>query len=385
MLRNALVIITFLSIFQTISWGAEKAPVFTQKDFAKMILQTFSWTSGLPSEPADRDYLLILGGKRTFRYEAENAYNEQTDRVTMRDFPLFGAFTGKGWILGVSDSTSTNFTILLPAAGEYELKGVLKGNGFIWAIDDKEYRADSNSVNFRDTAIAKVSLPAGIVTIKVTIPPEGAVDSFSLTASDHTPIQPFSGWRFREPLTAVRAAETLVALTNRYDRLPDSAKDAPPKTIAVFEKIALPPEAVTTKVSYLGPFSSAEWVRADYRGVTLKIPLVVAAAGYYGLTVNVMGETITGNINDTSFRLPAKPYLSKVNLGIYRLESGDNTLSISLPPTGGIDTIEFNKKSTLPDDFLRLAGVTGPADRLIGAKEAAALLKKIQDYVSVRK
>ncbi|MFA7404320.1 MAG: hypothetical protein WC007_10015 [Pelobacteraceae bacterium] len=385
MLRYLSVIIIVLLQLASVSWGADTRTVFTQKDFARLILQQFTWSNGLPKEPADRDYLMIMGGKRTFRYEAENAFNEQTDRVTVRNFPLLGAFTGKGWILGVSDTTSSTFTVLLPLAGEYALKAVIKGNGFVWAIGDKEYRADSNSGNFRDTDIAKVALAAGVVTIKVTIPPEGAIDSFSLTAPDYTLIQPFPGWRFKEALTAARMAETAVAMTNRYAQLPDAGPAASPKPFAVAEKVVLPPSAVPTADSFLGPFFSAKWIRADYRGATLQIPLTVAETGYYTLTANVMGGKISGSVNDTPFNLLAKQYLSKVNLGLFRLEAGNNNLVINLPPTGGIDTVEFNRKSTAPDDFLRLAGVAGPAERLIKAEEAASFLKSIQGSFSIRK
>ncbi|MGB9082293.1 MAG: hypothetical protein WCD00_13425 [Desulfuromonadaceae bacterium] len=344
-----------------------------------------SWNSGLLKDPADRDYLMILGGKRTFRYEAENAFNEETDRVTIRDFPLYGSFTGKGWILGVSDATSASFSILLPVAGEYDVKAVIKGDGFVWNIDGKEYRADSKSGIFRETDIAKVTLKAGVTTINVTIPPEGGIDSFSLKAPDYMPVQPFIGWRFREGLTAARMAEVAAALTNRFAQLPDAAQAESPKPLAVFEKTVLPPTAAYTTAPYLGYFSSAKWIRADYRGATLQIPLTVAESGYYGLTVNAMGENISGNVNGTAFKLSGKPYLTKLNLGLHRLESGDNTLMITLPPMGGIDSIEFNRKRTTPEDFLRLSGVPGPADRLIGAEEAGAFLKSIRDSISIRK
>lgn len=350
-----------------------------------MIVQQFSWNGGLPKEPADRDYLMILGGKRTFRYEAETAYNDQTDLVTVRDFPLFGAFTGKGWLLGVTDATTSVFTIWLPVEGEYNLKGVIKGSGFVWNIDGKEYRADSKSGNFRETDIGKVTLKAGVVTINVTIPPEGAIDSFSLTAPDHTSIQPFMGWRFKERLTAVRMAEISVAMTNGFARLPDADPTTSPGQIAVFDKTILPLNAAYTTAPYLGLFYSAQWIRADYRGASLKIPFTVAETGYYGLTVNVMGEKISGSINDIPFNLTAKPYLDKLYLGLYRLNAGDNLLLITLPPSGGIDVIELNKKSTEPDGFLRLAGVPGPADRPIEAPEAAALLKSIQGSFAIRK
>lgn len=385
MYRNILLTISLLILFQSVSWGAEKAPVFTQKDFAKLILQQFSWSGGLSKEPADRDYLMVLSGKRTFKYEAENAYNAETDRVTLRDFPMFGAFTGKGWILGVSDATDSTFTILLPIDGEYDLKAVIKGNGFVWHIDNKEYPVDSKSGNFRETDVAKVKLKAGVVTIKITIPPEGAIDSFSLAAPDYTSIQPLMGWRFKEGLTAARMAEIAVALTNGFTRLPDDSPAAAPRLTAASEKAILPPTASLTTASHLGPFTSAKWIRADYRGATLQIPLTVSETGYYGLTINVMGTAISGSINSTPFKLAAKPYLSKQSLGLYRLESGDNILTITLPPSGGIDNVEFSKKSSTPDNFLLLAGVSGPGDRLIESQEAVALLKSIQDSYSIRK
>lgn len=385
MLHRILLFVSFLAIFNSVSWGADKAPIYTQKDFARLILQQFSWNDGLPKEPADRDYLMILGGKRTFRYEAENAYNELTDRVTLRDFALYGEFTGKGWLLGVSDATDATFTILLPVDGEYDFKAVIKGDGFVWNIDGKNYPADSKVKKFQETSVAKVKLKAGVVTIKLTIPPDGAIDSFSLSAPDYTSIQPFMGWRFKEALTAVRMAEIAVALANRYDQLPDAGPEVSPKPVSAFEKVDLPPNVQPTVADYLGAFASAKWVRANFQGATLKFPLTVTETGYYGLTANIMGEKLAGKVNNTLFNLEGKAYLSKINLGVYRLDSGDNSLSITLPAMGGIDNIEVAKKSTKPEDFLRLAGVPGPATRLIGADEAAALVKNIQSSFAIRK
>jgi hypothetical protein len=385
MFRSVLLVISLLTLVNSHSWGAESVPAFTQKDFALMILEQFGWSDGVPKEPADRDYLLILGGKRSFRYEAENSYNALTDRVTVRSFPMFGEFTGKGWLLGVSDETSATFTILLPLSGEYDISAVIKGSGFVWNINGKEYRADAKSEKFQETEIARVPLKAGTITIKTAIPPEGAIDSFSLKSSDHAPIQPLLGWRFREALTAGRMAEVAVAMTNRYSQLPDVERSLSPAPLAVIEKAELPPSAAASTVSFLGPFAATKWVRADYRGATLQIPVVVAETGYYGLTINAVGETISGRVNDTPFKLSGKPYLEKLYAGLFRLESGDNTLLLTLPPLGGIDTIELHKKSTTPDDFLRLAGIPGPPERLIGSKEAAAFLKAVQGAFAVRK
>lgn len=385
MFRKYLIIVMALSLFQSISWGADKAPVFTQKDFARLLLTQYSWSDGLPKEPGDRDYLTILGGKRTYKYEAENAFNEKTDRITVREFQLYGPFTGKGWIQGVSDTTSSTFTILLPIAGEYDFKAVIKGNGFVWKIDGKEFKSDSKSANFREVEVAKVKLKAGAITINLSIPPDGAIDYFSLSAPDNQSIQPFLGWRFKEKMTAGRLAEVAVALTNGYAQLPDLGPEGSPRPIVVSEKIVMPVSAALTDGSSLGPFSSPKWIRADYRGAVIQIPMVLAETGYYGLTVNALGELLTGAVNETTFKVAGKPYLEKSPIGLHRLEAGDNSLVINLPPAGGFDMIEFNKKNTTPDSFLKLAGVPGPADRLVTAEEAAALLKKIQGVSYIRK
>lgn len=385
MFRYITVIITALLLTASFSWGEVKAAAFSQKDFALLILQQYLWSDGLPKEPVDRDSLLILGGKRTYRYEAESAYNELTDRVTVNSSTMFGAFTGKGWVLGVSDTTSSNFTILLPIGGEYDIKAVVKGNGFVWSIGGKEYHVDSKSGNFQEVNIAKVALKAGVVAISVTIPPQGCIDSFSLTAPDYPSIQPYKGWRFKEKLTAGALAETVVAMTNRFAELPDAGQEASSKSRADFDKMVVPPTVTHTTASYLGTFTSPKWLRADYRGASLQIPLTVAETGYYGLVLNAMGQPLSGSVNDTPFKLAGKPYLYKQEIGLYRLEEGDNMLTVVLPPTGGIDSVQFSKKSSTPDDFLRLAGVPGPANRLVGVEEATAVLKKIQASYSIRK
>lgn len=384
MFRRIMMFISGFFILNSVAWGVDVKPEFTQKDFAQLILNHFSWSAGLPAEPSDRDYLQILSGKRTFRYEAEIAYNVTTDRVTVREFEIFGPFTGKGWVLGVSDTSSANFSVLLPIEGEYTVRTVTKGNGFVWNIDKKDYRVDSNSGNFRDVTVGKIGLKAGVLSINVTIPPEGAIDSFSLTASDLAPIQPLLGWRFKEPLNAGRMAEIAISMASLYPQLPEST-DNSIKTVSVAEVAQIPATAAKTGIEYLGKFTSPEWVRADYRGATLQIPIKVADTGFYNITANVMGAVIKGSVNQNAFEVKGKPHLDRVNLGLYRLESGDNMITVDLPPMGGIDALEFNKKSSSPADLLKLAGLNGPPDRLIRADEAGAFLKTFQAAYPIRK
>ncbi len=384
MFRSFLLTLAIFLILCAAGQATETKSEFTQKDFAKLMIDSFSWAPGLPADSTDRDYLLILGGKRTFRYEAENAYNPATDRVTVREYSLFGPFTGKGWLLGVSDTTYATFTVLLPIQGEYSVKAVIKGNGFVWNLNGKDYKVDSKSGNFREMEIGKIVLKAGVLEIKVTIPPEGAIDSFSFAAADHPPIQPLVGWRFKERLNAGRLAEIAVSMTSRFAQLPES-QDSSLKSFSIAEAATIPAAAAKTGIAYLGKFTSKEWVRADYRGASIQIPVKAADAGYYGITANILGEKIRGSVNEIGFEAKGRPYLDRLDLGLFRLEGGDNMITVELPPMGGIDTLDFRKKSTIPDDFLKLAGIKGPPERLITADEAGTFLKSIQQAYQVRK
>ncbi|MBI5484618.1 MAG: hypothetical protein HY888_09175 [Deltaproteobacteria bacterium] len=384
MFRRIIMVAAVFMLLNSVGWGAEAKKEFTQKDFAQLVVEQFSWDSGLPKEPADRDYLLILGGKRTFSYEAESSYNDRTDLVSTRDTIMFGPFTGKGWILGVSSTTSANFTVLLPVQGEYILKAVIKGDGFVWNVDKKDYRADSKSAKFREVEVGKIFLKAGIVKIEVTIPPEGAIDSFSFAAADYTPIQPLVGWRFKERLTAGRMAEIAVSMMSGYSRLPESP-DSALKTLSAAEAAILPESAAKTGTAFLGKFFSTEWIRADYRGASIQIPVKVDETGYYSITANLLGDRISGSVNESRFEFSGKQYLDKLTFGPFRFESGDNMITVNLPPMGGIDTVEFSRKSTLPADFLKLAGISGPPERPVTADEARSFLKSFQSAFPVRK
>lgn len=384
MFRRIIMVAAVFMLMNSVGWAAEAKKEFTQKDFAQLVVEQFSWDAGLPKEPADRDYLLILGGKRTFSYEAESSYNDRTDLVSTRDSIMFGPFTGKGWVLGVSSTTSANFTILLPVQGEYILKAVIKGDGFIWNVDKKDYRTDSKSAKFREVEVGKIVMKAGIVKIEVSIPPEGAIDSFTLTAADYTPVQPLVGWRFKERLTAGRMAEIAVSMMSGYARLPESADNAL-KALSAAETAILPESAARTGTAFLGKFFSTEWIRADYRGASIQIPVKVDETGYYSITANLLGERISGSVNESRFEVSGKQYLDKLKFGPFRFESGDNMITVNLPPMGGIDTIEFSRKSTLPVDFLKLAGISGPPERPVAADEARSFLKSFQSAFPVRK
>lgn len=363
----------------------EKAPlVFTQKDLAKMIVAQFGWTEGLPKDAADRDYYVILGGKRNFRYEAENSYNPETDMVTIRNFLLYGSFTGKGWMLGISEPTTANFSVLVPISGEYSFKGVVKGNGFVWKIGDKELKGGSAARRFTMVDFGTISVKAGVIKVRTDLPIDGGIDSFSLVAPDYRSIQPFAGWRFREPLTVVRMAEVGVAMMDHYHLLPEDRRN-PVKPLEVVDVVQPASNLISTDVKFLGAFSARAWLRANDSGAVIQIPIKIDESGFYNLRARVMGDKINGDVNGVPFLVAGKPYLAMTDFGLFRLEAGDNILTLKLPPLGGIDIVDISQKDSSPAEFMKLAGFTGDPERLVKADEALAYIKQIREKYPVRK
>jgi len=98
-----------------------------------------------------------------------------------------------------------------------------------------------------------------------------------------------------------------------------------------------------------------------------------------------MGGRITGSVNESLFEALAKPFFDTVRLGLFRLESGDNLITINLPPMGGIDTLELSMKNMGSDSFLAVSGIKGPAGRLISVDEADATIKSVTGSYPVRR
>ena len=72
---------------------AAAASTVLQRDWMVALVEGLGWSFGLPDEPDDEDYLRILSGVRSFRYEAE-ARCHPDDRVSVKSFRTYGYCSG---------------------------------------------------------------------------------------------------------------------------------------------------------------------------------------------------------------------------------------------------------------------------------------------------
>lgn len=352
------------------------APV-TQGELAARLVKEAGWEAGLPAEPKPADYLAVLGGKRTLRFEAEDVYNVQGDNVSVRNYPLHGPFTGTGWLSGVAQPTTARFTVFLPREGEYLLKVVSRGDGQKWRAGGREFTVSTGG-SLREAEAGKVFLTAGSQEITVLLPPEGGVDSLALAACDLPPVGPLDGWRPAAPLTRGDLAQTLASLLGIETQLPiDQA--AGPRTIAVHAASKLPPTVSTTSAGFLGTFTPPKWVRVGAAGALLEVPLEVAETGVYGVRVRLLGNPVTLELEGRRFERPGKPFLDWHDLGFMRIEKGTHLLRIELPPMGGADVVELVKRKSSPADYLAVTGLKGdPRETVPRAEFEAALADAVK-------
>ena len=366
-------------------FGAEQEPqktatTVTQGEFAARLINALQWDKGLPDKPKESDYLAILDGKRTFRFEAEEHYDTKKDSVSVR---TFGSFSGTGWLSGIATPTTVHLSAFIPLEGEYTLTVVAKGDDQRWSVNSQ-----SLTVNFgpglSEKVAGKVRLPAGAQEITVQLPPEGAIDYFTLTAPSLKALMPFSGWRFKEPVTQGDVAKMAVTLWNLEASMPADPA-AKPVTIAAFETPELPKSAVLSTAKYYGTFSAKKWVRAGYEKITLNIPLTIDQEAVYNIKVRYRGKKLSAFVDGLPVTRDGKNSLTLLDLGLYSLTRGNHKLLIELAPGEGVDTILLERRKSAPGDFMAAAGMKGDAGAPVTPADLDALLAKLRERFSVRK
>jgi len=360
--------------------AAEKLKEF---DLARKLVDTLGFGEGLPAKPVEKDYLQILGGNRTFKFEAENSFDSQSDPVTVRDFPLYGAFSGKGWLHATTNRTAVHFKVFIPVTGKYTLKVTARGDNQLWSVAGKAFKHSSGDT-FNESDIGQVFIPAGELEFNAVIDPAGAIDTFTFTAPAYTPIEPLAGWNPGQPLTAAACNETIAALLGLEPLLPvDSSYKA--KVIEAASLPDLSPRVQLTDTQIYGQPVAAKWVRAFQAKATLAIPLEIESTAVYSLRVRASGTTLTAGFGPQKFTVKPKPFLDWIDLGTFRLAKGKHRLEVELPPMGGIDIIEVTKKLSSPADYAAItkSGIAGNAP--LQPAELDDLIKSLKNQFKERR
>lgn len=339
-----------------------KNEIIKQREFVRMLVSGLRWQQGLPKKPSDSDYLDILGGRRSFLFEAEN-HHARNDNVFVKEYDRDGSFSGRGWVSGVSVPSTVHFSVHIPVEGDYVLSVSVKGEPQVWSIGGRTFKVAGGD-HFTEKEAGTVHLAAGNLEFTVEMPAHGGIDCFTLDAPPLTSIEPLEGWRLDAPLTLLDVAHTTTALLDWEKGLPDDA--AKGITIPISEAVPLPPHVSRTTANYLGPFSSKEWVRAAAnQGAVLRVPLIMGDSAAYDIRVRYMGETLTAELDGRKFVKPGKPYLDWISLGLNRLKIGAHTLTLKLLPGAGVDVVTLVKRKSAPADYLKLAGIEGsPGDKV---------------------
>lgn len=363
--------------------GTDKKQPVQQGAFAARLVEALGWGDGIPESPKDKDYQAVLSGVRNYRFEAEEFYDRAGDVATVRTYKVFGPYSGKGWLSGISSQTSIHFKVFLPLAGTYTLKVAGKGDGQLWSVGGRGFKANCGN-SFSVAQLGKVTLPAGTFEFNAVLPPDGAIDYVDFSAPSYAPIEPSGGWDFSGLLTQHHLAEVTAALLGLEDKLPKN-KRVGTKNIHVASTVELPSGVTTTTNEHLGKFFAPKWIRVGTDPVSFDLPIGAEEPAVYGVRVRFVGSELTASLAGRDVVLTGKPYLDWLDLGTFRLTKGTHTLHLALPPFGGIDVVEVTPRESSPADYLAAAQLTGAAAQPVLTGQVDDILISLVDRFKERR
>ena len=355
--------------------------VVKQGEFAARLVNVTGLAAGLPEKPVLKDYLAILGGNRSYTFEAEEIFDNIADRVTVRTFNAFGPFSGKGWVGGTTTPTPVHFRVLLPLGAKYTFSVASKGDGQIWSIAGKAFRVNAGKT-FKEVTAGTITLTSGYLDFNVMLPPDGAIDYVHFEASPLPSAAPLAGWQPDEPLRLSALAEIVTPLLDLENSLPDD-KNVPVKPLAVAVYGKLPPAVEVTDSTVLGRPVAPKWVKTGGAPATIDLPLQIDAAAAYRIRVHFTGAELTTVIGNQTITRTGKPYLEWYELGPIRLTAGSHQLRLKLSPFSGVDVVELTKKTTAAADYLAAAKITGNPSTVVKNGDLDAILPGIAGRVLI--
>jgi len=338
---------------------AEEAPgssTPTQAELVYGLVEGLGWSFGLPDQPDINNYLVILNGQRTWRFEYEDIYVPSANApIAPKEIKSFGPFSGKVWQRAPARDVETDISFLLPISGTYEIRASLTQPGYTFKIDDTELTADGER-NFSEVVFGSAELTAGSHDAKVTIPARGGIDYLLLSAPPTTSIAPVGGWLPDKELTSA----DLAVVVSRTLELEPFLRPQPDELVIEAEAAPSPEHTTECDDCYQGPMTG-EWLRTDILPAPYTHLFEVDQAGVYDLSLSILAKSpVSGSINGKyAFTISPLPYFTVVPAGTVYLEKGTNQIDIELPPRAGLDRFILKPRESAPDDYLRLTGL-GP-------------------------
>jgi hypothetical protein len=328
----------------------------TQRDWMVTLVDTLGLSFGLPDEPQDPDYINLLFGTRSFRFEAETVYSPEEDEVSTMTFNNFGAFSGEGWLQGLNVPSDVHLRFVLPLAGTYQLYAAVRNGEHDFNIEQEQWHVKSEE-RFTRVNIGEVTLSAGPQEVLVTLAPGGAIDYIELLAPALKPIMPRAGWDPDEILQWEDIETTLLQVFDLAGMLPFQQA---PEVFEVESGFSQEESnASVVDIAHFGSPSGGKWVRASSEKTELTIPIDLRQNGFYLVTLRIMGQPIRVSLNNhsTTF-IQAEQYLEDYPLGVLYFYSGINNLQLSLPIGGGIDQITLMPIEHSEETVATLLGFT---------------------------
>lgn len=334
-------------------WPVLSQAQVTQRDWALQLIDSLSWSFGLPKKPTDEDFLLVLNGSRIYRIEAEESF-QRGDRVAVMKFDTFGEFSGEGWLNGTKNRTEAHLEFNLPHAGRYRITARVRLAEHHLKFGRHDFRM-SGGDQFTNVEVGYVELPAGPQEAILQLRPNGSIDYFELEAAPAGPISPTGGWVFDAELTSVDAARTVLQALNLQKHLP------PGQRVIKLEAENLPkPEGVRiNRGNNKGKASGGRYLQVGAAPVTLGFYAANVSGGVADLILRAAGSrpiviTLPGYF-DT--RLQFGPRFEDRLLGTFFIPEGEMTIEVQLPAGASLDRLEIRSRRGSNADILRLVGL----------------------------
>lgn len=361
MIKRLILILLILTGLAVPAQSQDNPPnnTVTQTDLIIGLVDGLGWSFGLPDQPGIEDYLKILRGRRSWRFEVEDIYVPDIDALLVpKEIRTFGSFSGTSWQRAPANQIEAELEFILPISGTYEIRAALTKPGYHLTIDGHEFSADGER-NFSEVTFGTVDLAAGQHTAKMIIPARGGLDYLLLDAPPAKAIEPIGGWSPENKLTAFDLAVTISRLLDLESTLPAlndirliEAEDAP-----------VPENASISDDSYHGP-THGKWVNAGMRTARYSHLFEVNRPGYYELSLDLFSNRpVNGTINGKQpFTVTPPPFFRELSAGSFYFEKGVNQIDIDLPSRSGFDRFSLKAKASEKSDILRLTGISAASE-----------------------